>query len=62
MDASHIFVGALTAITFGLLIWIEIRSRRNRDAQTEPESPPTLSETSAPAKKASEIVAHHWPE
>jgi hypothetical protein len=47
MDASQIFVGALTAITFGFLIWIEIRSRRSRDAQTEPESSPTFSETSA---------------
>ncbi len=29
MDPSHILVGALTAITIGLLVWIELRSRRN---------------------------------
>ena len=29
MDASHILVGGLTAIAIALLVWIEIRSRRN---------------------------------
>ena len=29
MDPSHIVVGCLTAITVGLLVWIELRSRRN---------------------------------
>jgi hypothetical protein len=29
MDASHIFVGVLTLASFGLLVWLEIRSRRN---------------------------------
>lgn len=28
MDASHIMVGGLTAVTLALLVWIEIRSRR----------------------------------
>ena len=29
MDASHILVGGLTAISLALLVWMEIRSRRN---------------------------------
>jgi hypothetical protein len=29
VDPSHFVVGGLTAITVGLLIWIELRSRRN---------------------------------
>ena len=33
MDASHVVVGALTAVTVGLLVWIEIRLRRNRAAE-----------------------------
>lgn len=33
MDASHIVVGALAAVTVGLLVWIEMRSRRNRAAE-----------------------------
>lgn len=36
MDASHIVVGALTAVTVGLLVWIEIRSRRNRVVEAKP--------------------------
>ncbi len=32
MDASHILVGGLTAISVALLVWIEIRSRRNAAA------------------------------
>ncbi len=36
MDASHIVVGVLTAVTIGLLVWIEIRSRRNRAAEAMP--------------------------
>lgn len=33
MDASHIVVGALTAVTVGFLVWIEVHSRRNRAAE-----------------------------
>jgi hypothetical protein len=29
MDASHVVVSVLTLGTLGLLVWIEIRSRRN---------------------------------
>lgn len=29
MDASHVMVGGLTAVTIVLLVWAEIRSRRN---------------------------------
>jgi hypothetical protein len=32
MDVSHILVGGLTAISVALLVWIEIRSRRNAEA------------------------------
>lgn len=28
MDASHFLVGGLTAVSLFLLIWIEVRSRR----------------------------------
>ncbi len=34
MDASHIVVGVLTAVTLALLVWIEMRSRRQRAAET----------------------------
>lgn len=34
MDAAHIVVGALTAVTFALLVWIEVRSRRNHAEKT----------------------------
>lgn len=33
MDASHILVAGLSAVTFALLIWVEIRSRRKRTAK-----------------------------
>lgn len=33
MDASHIVVAALTGITLALLVWVEIRSRRNSAAE-----------------------------
>jgi hypothetical protein len=29
MDASHIVVAGLTGISLALLVWVEIRSRRN---------------------------------
>ncbi|HEU5401452.1 MAG TPA: hypothetical protein VFU86_08850 [Terriglobales bacterium] len=38
MDASHILVGGLTAVTLVLLIWIEIRSRGNTAAESGQES------------------------
>jgi hypothetical protein len=38
MDASHILVGGLTAIAIALLVWIEIRCRRNSAAQSEQQS------------------------
>lgn len=38
MDASHILVGGLTAISIALLVWIEIRSRRNTAVQPEQQS------------------------
>ena len=51
MDASHILVGGMTAISVALLIAVEIRSRRNSvavpeqqwesAALPEPEPPPT---------------------
>ena len=39
MDVSHILVGGLTAISIALLVWIEIRSRRNA---VSPEQNPPL--------------------
>ncbi len=38
MDASHIVVGVLTAVTLALLIWIEMRSRRQHAAGKAAES------------------------
>ena len=35
MDASHIVVVALTGITLALLVWVEIRSRRNSAAEQQ---------------------------
>jgi hypothetical protein len=35
MDASHVLVGGLTAISITLLVWIEVRSRRNSAAQEQ---------------------------
>ncbi len=40
MDASHVLVGGLTAISVALLVWIEIRSRRNTAAQPKQQSVP----------------------
>jgi hypothetical protein len=39
MDASHILVGGLAAVTTALLVWIEIRSRRNTVAQESSPAP-----------------------
>lgn len=38
MDASHAVVGILTAVTFSLLVWIELRSRRNTAQKTAESS------------------------
>ncbi len=38
MDVSHILVIGLTAISLALLVWIEIRSRRNRAGQLSQNS------------------------
>ena len=45
MDASHILVGGLTAVTIALLAWIEIRSRRNIVTQ---DQAPVAAETPMP--------------
>jgi hypothetical protein len=45
MAVDHIMVGALTAASIALLVWIEIRSRRNSANQQEKRSaPPTEQE------------------
>ena len=52
MDASHILVGGLTGISFALLVWIEIRSRRNISAQPQHESGPVaIAEPPPPNRK-----------
>jgi len=48
MDASHILVGGLTAISIALLFWIEIRSRRNAEAP-EQNTPLVDSDEAQPA-------------
>lgn len=47
MDVSHFMVGGFTAVAIAFLVWAEIRSRRNTEAQEgavsipapEPEQP-----------------------
>lgn len=51
MDASHFLVAALTGITFALLIWVEIRSRRNSAAQEESATLNAPIEVDAPQEK-----------
>jgi hypothetical protein len=53
VDASHILVGALTAISFAFLVWIEIGSRRNSAAQIEQNFVATVPETVAPPNQRS---------
>ena len=36
MDAAPIVVGALTAVTVGLLVWAEIRSRQKQAVEAMP--------------------------
>jgi len=43
MAVDHIMVGALTAASIALLVWIEIRSRRNSANQQEKRSAPRRS-------------------
>ena len=45
MDASHIVVGGLTGITLILLVWVEIRSRRNSAIQEQTHTPPAPAAT-----------------
>ncbi len=42
MDPSDFVVGGLTAISVGLLVWIELRSRRNIAAQENDDVPDEL--------------------
>jgi hypothetical protein len=53
MDASHILVGALTAISLAFLVWIEIRSRRNTAALAEQDSLASVPDTGARLEKQS---------
>lgn len=41
MDPAHFVVGALTAATVGLLVWVELRSRRKaaQDIKPAPGTP-----------------------
>ena len=51
MDASHILVGGLTAISIALLVWIEIRSRRIAAAPEQNSSPVDSDEAQPPPQK-----------
>jgi hypothetical protein len=51
MDASHILVGGLTAITIAFLVWIEIRSRSNTAVQEQTTIPPEVSQVPTVPKK-----------
>jgi len=45
---DHIMVGGLTAACIALLVWIEIRSRRNSASQQEKRSAPRTEEALPP--------------
>lgn len=47
MDASHIVVAGLTGISLALLVWVEIRSRRNC-AQEQAVTPGNSTATQEP--------------
>jgi hypothetical protein len=51
MEVSHILVGGLTAIALALLVWIEIRSRRESAEQPEQQSVPIAFADPQPPKK-----------
>ncbi len=51
MDASHILVGGLTAISIVLLVWIEICSRRNVAEQEQNPAPTVSPEPKPPPQK-----------
>jgi len=51
MEASHILVGGLTAIALALLVWIEIRSRRQSAEQSEQQSVPAAFANPQPPNK-----------
>ncbi len=53
MDASHILVGGLTAISIALLVWIEIRSRRAAEAPEQNPLPVDSDEAQPPLHKRS---------
>jgi predicted Holliday junction resolvase-like endonuclease len=44
MPVDHIMVGGLTAVSIALLVWVEIRSRRNSAKQEEKRSAPRTEE------------------
>ncbi len=46
MDPSQIFVAILTAVTVGLLAWVEIRSRLNQERENPAPGPSSASEKS----------------
>lgn len=48
MAVDHVMVGALTAASIALLVWIEIRSRRNSANQEENRSAPRTEEGPPP--------------
>ncbi len=54
MDVSHIVVIGLTAISLALLIWIEIRSRRNSAGEPNHNSVPAKIAQTPPKKRDGE--------
>jgi hypothetical protein len=51
MDFSHLVVAALTGVTIVLLVWVEIRSRRNNAAQEQPPTVPVPEEVRPVSRK-----------
>jgi hypothetical protein len=53
MDPSYILVGVLSATSLGVLVWIEIRSRRTGAVRSEENAAPASAETLAAPKRRS---------
>ncbi len=60
MDVSHIIVIGLTAISLGLLVWIEIRSRRNHAGQPAQNFVPARIAEATPPAKGSDVSCREF--
>jgi hypothetical protein len=52
MDPSYILVGVLSATSLGVLVWIEIRSRRTGAVRSEKNAAPAAETLAAPKRRS----------